>query len=229
MKKMILILAAAAMGSLLVACSGTIMKTENAVPHNASNMAGHDMSNMAGHDMSNMSNHDMSKMGEMKSAPDADKQPYDLQFIDTMIFHHEGAIKMAQMVLGKSQRAELKTFAQRIIDDQSREIDQLKKWRDQWYPDKPSALNMNMPGMMNEGMKIMNSEHMKSMDEMEPAHFDSHFLNMMTPHHQGAIGMANEALKKAEHQEIKDLAKSIISAQSAEIKQMEKWRKAWEE
>lgn len=217
------------LASLLAAC-GTPSSVSNNAGTNANNASGHDMSNMSNHDMSNMGNmnaQDMSSMGDMKSSPDADKQAYDLQFIDTMIVHHQGAVKMAQMVLGKTERAELKSFAQRVIEDQTKEIDQLKSWRDQWYAGKAPAINMAMPGMMNEGMKIMNGAHMKTMDEMEPAHFDNHFLNMMIPHHQGAIDMSKEALKKAEHQEIKDLAKRIIAAQSTEIKQMEQWKAAW--
>lgn len=221
MRRIGITFALAALAAFLTGCGG-------AATNNANNAAAHDMSNMSGHDMSNMNGHDMSKMDdEMKSSPDADKQPYDLQFIDTMIVHHQGAVKMAQMVLGKTQRPELKTFAQKIIDDQTKEIEQLKKWRDEWYAGKPPAINMAMPGMTNEGMKMMNSDHVKKMDEMEPAHFDDHFLNMMTPHHQGAIDMAKEALQKAEHPEIKDLANRIIATQSAEIKQMQAWKTAW--
>jgi len=221
-------LAAAVTASLMLGCSGPGNNAKDAHGNNMSMMGNQNMSGMANHDMSKMSNHDMADIGEMRSAPDANKEPYDLQFIDTMIFHHQGALKMAEMVLGKTQRTELKTFAQKIIADQTREIDLLKKWRDGWYGGNPSALNMDMPGMMNEGMKVMNSEHIKSMDEMEPAHFDGHFLNMMVPHHRGAIEMANEALKRATHQEIKDLAENIISTQSAEIKQMEKWKASWD-
>lgn len=221
MRKYLVIPAVTALiGGLLISCgtSDQTLKASNETVQNAANTTAHDMSNMDGHDMS--------KMDEMRSAPDANKQPYDLQFIDTMIFHHQGAIKMAQMVLGKTERAELKAFAQKIIDEQSKEIELLKKWRDEWYPGSPSALNIDLPGMMNQGMKIMNSEHLKSMDEMEPAHFDNHFFKMMTPHHQGAIEMANDAMKRAGHQEIRDLAKRIIAAQTAEIKQMEKWKAA---
>jgi uncharacterized protein (DUF305 family) len=185
------------------------------------------------HDMSNMANHDMSQMPgmnsnmQMTSAPGAAEQPFDLQFIDSMIHHHEGAIQMANMVLGKTQRPELKQFAQKIIDDQSKEIVQMKQWREQWYAGKPSALNMEMPGMVG-GMKIMNSEHMKEMDSMPPNHFDNHFLNMMTAHHEGAVTMAKDALKKAEHPEIKTLSEQIIKAQQAEIEQMKAWKKKWE-
>ncbi|HTH52240.1 MAG TPA: DUF305 domain-containing protein [Pyrinomonadaceae bacterium] len=215
---------------ILLACSRTETVVNTNANLNGNTSMTHDMSNMNGHDMSNMNAHDMSMMDQMPvSAPNAAQQPYDLQFIDTMIVHHEGAIKMSQMVIGKTQRPELKAFAQKIIDDQTAEIAQLKQWRDAWYAGKPSAINMDMPGMMNEGMKMMSGEHMKKMDEMKPAHLDRHFLDMMSSHHEGAIDMAKQALTKAEHREIKDLANRIITAQSAEIKQMDTWAKAWKE
>jgi len=50
---------------------------------------------------------------------------------------------------------------------------------------------------------------------------------MMTAHHQGVVDMSNDALKKAEHQEIKDLAMRIIAAQTAEIRQMWNWKSTW--
>ncbi len=42
------------------------------------------------------------QMEMMKSSPHVKNAPYDLQFIDTMISHHEGAVKMAQMALDKA-------------------------------------------------------------------------------------------------------------------------------
>jgi uncharacterized protein (DUF305 family) len=77
-------------------------------------------------------------------------------------------------------------------------------------------------------MKIMNGEHMKDMGEMEPKHFDNHFLNMMIAHHEGAVVMSKDALTKAEHPEIKQLAERIIKAQAPEIEQMKKWKAAWD-
>src|SRR4051812_11125557 len=50
--------------------------------------------------------------------------------------------------------------------------------------------------------------------------FDLAFLDDMIIHHQTAVDMANLAIKNANHQEIKDLAKSIISNQSPEINKM---------
>ncbi len=57
--------------------------------------------------------------------------------------------------------------------------------------------------------------------------FDKAFLSEMSVHHQGAINMATAALKNAQHQEIKDLAKNIIDAQTKEINQMQNWQAVW--
>ncbi len=130
------------------------------------------------------------------------------------------------MVIGKTERPELKAFAQKIIDDQTKEVGEMKLLREQLYAGKPSSVNMEMAGMVG-GMKMMNGDHMKEMNDMEPAHFDNHFLNMMTAHHEGAITMSNDALKKAEHPEIKQLAERIIKSQQPEIEQMKKWQSAW--
>lgn len=56
---------------------------------------------------------------------------------------------------------------------------------------------------------------------------DQHFITMMIPHHENAIAMANMALTRAEHPEIKQLAKNIKTSQSQEIEQMRAWYKKW--
>lgn len=161
--------------------------------------------------------------GMMHSSPDAANAPYDLQFLDTMIEHHQAAVDMARPAETKAQHTELKTFARKIMDDQEKEIRQMKEWRDKWYQGKPSAMNMSMPGMMD-SMKGMD---MGKMNAAVGNEFDLMFINMMTPHHDGAITMAKEALTKAEHPEIKKLARQIIAAQTREIAQMSKWKSAW--
>jgi len=214
---------------VLAVCIGLLAGCQNSTTSNITanantNTAGHDISNM-NHDMSNMSEHDMSNMNSDPGAADA---PYDLQFLDSMIHHHNGAITMANMVFGKTQRPTIKAFAQKIIADQTKEIDYMKGLREQWYAGRPPAVNMEMTGMVG-GMKMMNSEHMKELDQMPPEHFDEHFLNMMIAHHEGAVVMSKEAQKKAEHAEVKQLAAKIIEAQQREIEQMKKWKEMWAE
>jgi uncharacterized protein (DUF305 family) len=56
---------------------------------------------------------------------------------------------------------------------------------------------------------------------------DRVFIGQMIPHHQDAIDMANLALERAEHPEIRQLAENIIRDQSKEISWMRDWYRAW--
>jgi uncharacterized protein (DUF305 family) len=97
---------------------------------------------------------------------------------------------------------------------------------------------MNMPGMATPGsggmpmnpssMSQMNDMSMMgSMSKLPPGRLDVVFLSMMIPHHQGAIDMAKLVPDRASHQELKDLATSIISSQTAEIDKMSGWLQSW--
>jgi uncharacterized protein (DUF305 family) len=57
--------------------------------------------------------------------------------------------------------------------------------------------------------------------------FDKTFLSEMIMHHQGAIDMANLAKTNAKHQEVKNMANDIITAQTKEIDQMKTWQSQW--
>ena len=52
---------------------------------------------------------------------------------------------------------------------------------------------------------------------------DAMFLEMMIPHHQQAVDISNLALKTSKDPELLALAQTIITAQTAEIKQMKSW------
>jgi uncharacterized protein (DUF305 family) len=66
-----------------------------------------------------------------------------------------------------------------------------------------------------------------AMTRTQPMSFDSRFIDMMVPHHQGAVEMARVAQQRAEHPEIAQMAEAIITAQENEIDQMKAWRLAW--
>lgn len=160
------------------------------------------------------------KMEMMKSSPNAKKAPYDLQFIDTMIQHHQGAIQMAQMALEKAQNPTIKKMAKNMVDAQEKEIAKMKKMRAKSYANKPEAVNMDFPGMMD-SMKGMDMEKLGKSSGQD---FDLNFINMMIPHHQGAISMAQDALKNAGNKKIKEMAQNIIKKQNKEVTKLEKIR-----
>jgi len=94
---------------------------------------------------------------------------------------------------------------------------------------------MNMMGMNTSRMKGNDAGHMDmSMNDMSSDlqnrtgdDFDKNFVAMMIAHHQGAIDMAKLAEGRAKHNEIKQLSKDIISAQTKEIQNMKMWQTQW--
>jgi uncharacterized protein (DUF305 family) len=60
-------------------------------------------------------------------------KPFDRKFIDMMISHHQGAIRMARAELAKGASAKLRTIARAIVAAQKREIIELNSWRKAWY------------------------------------------------------------------------------------------------
>ena len=52
----------------------------------------------------------------------------DVAFICGMIPHHQSAIDMAQVVLKTGDNAEAKRMAQKVIDDQQKEIAEMRDW-----------------------------------------------------------------------------------------------------
>jgi uncharacterized protein (DUF305 family) len=49
-----------------------------------------------------------------------------------MIIHHQTAIMMGNMLAAGTNRPEMKQLAQNIIDTQTKEIDQMKQWYQNW-------------------------------------------------------------------------------------------------
>ncbi len=109
----------------------------------------------------------------------------------------------------------VKALARAIIETQTAELEQLRAWRTAWYPELAATRGMGMSmGDMSIGT-----------DESLP--FDQRFMIAMISHHQGAIEMAKMAQQMSERQEIKELGDAIITAQEAEIAQMQQWLQTW--
>lgn len=174
------------------------------------------------HDHSNAT-HGTMDHSKMESSPGAANAPHALQFIDTMIAHHQGAVDMALLAGTRTQREEMKKLAQGVIDEQRREITQMQEWRKKWFGDAKPALNMDFPGMRT-GMAGMDTVKLAGLKASE---FDVEFIKQMIPHHEGAVEMAKALKSEDNYAELQGLSDSIIRAQSAEIEQMKGWLGAW--
>lgn len=81
-------------------------------------------------------------------------------------------------------------------------------------------------GMMGYRNSMMGPNNITGGNQMMGG-IDPHFIEQMIPHHEDAILMADLALEKAKHQEIKLLAQDIKRTQSEEINEMRAWYKNW--
>jgi uncharacterized protein (DUF305 family) len=155
----------------------------------------------------------------------------DRHFIEQMIPHHQTAIAMADLALQKAQHPEVKTLAAAIKQTQTAEIVQMRAWYRQWYgADVPATTADTGRGMMGRG-HMGNCGGMGSDSDLTAlagaANFDQAFLQQMVPHHQMAVMMASMVLARGDKPELRTLAQSISTGQSAEIVQMRAWYQQW--
>jgi uncharacterized protein (DUF305 family) len=145
----------------------------------------------------------------------------DAAFITDMTVHHRGAIEMAEAAKKRAEHAEIRRLADNIISAQKGEISVM------------ATIGRDMHAMgMHDGGHMGMSQSQMGMDMDMPMlrrakPFDRAFIDMMVPHHQGAIAMARQLLRKGEQPGLRKMAHDIIGAQTDEIAQMRRWRKAW--
>ena len=57
---------------------------------------------------------------------------FDMEFIQGMIKHHQGAIDMANLAKASAKHQEIKDLAGDIIAAQTKEIEMMKEWQSTW-------------------------------------------------------------------------------------------------
>lgn len=139
----------------------------------------------------------------------------DVAFIDGMTPHHQSAIDMAKIADQRGSSQFVKRLSTDIVKAQSSEIATMADVKTQLAGVQKGDLGMSMSDM---GMRMDNA----MLKTAKP--FDRAFVDMMVPHHQGAIRMARVELAKGKNGALRKLATSIISAQTREINAMNAFR-----
>jgi uncharacterized protein (DUF305 family) len=151
----------------------------------------------------------------------------DVEFVQGMIPHHEGAIEMAELVEGRSDRQELLDLADEIIEVQDEEIALLRGMLDRMGAGE-MAMDDDMADMDHGDMGMMDDAEMEALRELEGDEFDRRFMQAMLVHHEGAIDMAERVLAEGQDEEVAGLAQLVIDAQQGEIEQMQQWLEQWD-
>lgn len=171
-----------------------------------------------------------SAAGDEKTHNDA-----DAEFAQGMIPHHQQAVEMSDMLLGKQGvDAAVVALAKEIKAAQAPEIAEMQVWLEQWNDSAspaattPAMSGHNMPGhdmgdmsgMGSGGHGMMSDADMAALQNAQGSAAGRLFLEQMIEHHKGAITMAQQEIDKGRFAAAVEMARGIVSSQQVEIDEM---------
>ncbi len=131
--------------------------------------------------------------------------PADVAFMQHMIVHHQQAVTMTDLVKGRTNNTDIVAIAGRINAGQAGEMKFMQKWLgDRGEPLTMAAMDhaahaghdMAGSGMAASPMKGMATPvQMAALAAASGTAFDRMFLELMIPHHRGALDMVAELLR----------------------------------
>lgn len=142
----------------------------------------------------------------------------DVEFASGMVPHHQQAVVMAAMALRHGGTPDFVQLAKAVKAAQEPEIEQMSGWLGGWGEPVPDAGSH----MGHSGTAMMSQKDLDDLDAMMGSGFEGMWLTLMVKHHQGALEMARTELAKGQNAEVKKLAQSIVTSQTAEIATMRK-------
>lgn len=140
----------------------------------------------------------------------------DVTFAQDMIPHHQQAVQMSDIMLGKQGiDPRVLQLSNQIKAAQGPEIQQMQSWLNQWgQPTVSMAPDTLMPGMLAE-------QDITALQNAQGVDASRLFLTGMIQHHQGAIAMAQDEIKAGQYPPAIALAHSIVTSQQQEITTMQ--------
>jgi uncharacterized protein (DUF305 family) len=142
------------------------------------------------------------------------KAAYDQHYMRRMAAHHAQGIELAQLAAERAQDPHLRALVRLMAATQKGEIAVFDQWWRSWFGDAlPPASpedHATMPGMLS-------MEQIEGLKRAEGVGFDPLFVRLMSIHHEGAIAMAQEALRDAGDLRLKLMSHAIRHEQRGEI------------
>jgi uncharacterized protein (DUF305 family) len=136
----------------------------------------------------------------------------EADFLQQSVRLEEEAIAAARLLRARTERGELRDYADHVIRSQGDEVRQLQAWRDRWHASAQPP---------DDYVPLVRSD----LDELDGAELDEAYLRDMTVHHLLAIELSQSYLAGEwfRHQPPTELAKSIIGTRRSELFQLRRW------
>lgn len=148
----------------------------------------------------------------------------DVGFARDMMVHHAQAVQMAEIVRDKTESQEIRTMASDIALTQQAQIGQMQGWLAVWgLPPTSTEPAMSWMGHPTEGRMpgMASPEELNDLQQASGEDADVLFLQLMIPHHEAAVPMAEAVLEETDRPEVERLAGAIAASQQSEIQLMQ--------
>jgi len=149
--------------------------------------------------------------------------PADALFMQDMIPHHNQAVQMSALVADRTNRPELVDLAGRIDVSQADEIEFMQQWLSERGEDVPDPTAHEAMHTTHKMAGMASPEQMAELATLKSTDFDRLFLQLMIPHHEGAVTMVEELMEQpgaAYDPVLFEFTTDITNDQTAEIERM---------
>lgn len=165
---------------------------------------------------------DMQKMHKNMTSMKMTGDP-DYDFAQMMIEHHKGAIDMSKKELKQGKDQEVKSMAQKVIDDQTKEMKELQAFTKKNKPSK--AMKGEETGSAEKDMMSKINDDQKEMQDMQmKGDQDQDYVSMLIMHHKQAVDMSKDYLDNAKNDRLKQMAQKMIDENKDQIDKLENWQ-----
>jgi len=173
----------------------------------------------------------------------------DAGFLRDMQVHHAQAVQMSVIVRDRTTDPEVRTLALDIELSQQQQVGQMYGWLADWglpqtdtgpamawmrnddvgdphAPDDMASMGsggMGSDDMASDGQMpgMATAADVERLQELRGREAERLYLQLMIPHHQAGVAMAEYALANATDPQVQNLAQRIVEAQTAEIKALQ--------
>lgn len=138
-------------------------------------------------------------------------------FLRQMTAHHELGVRLSRLLRDKATQKEARVLGTLMYAEHVGELDAMRRWWRNWYggemPEPTEEEHERMPGMPPTG-------RVDELETMSGAAFERSFYPVMISHHEGAITMSDDLIRRARDPRLILFADQIRYAQRNQVQYM---------
>ncbi|MDQ0892653.1 DUF305 domain-containing protein [Agromyces ramosus] len=135
----------------------------------------------------------------------------DFAFVAAMVVHHEQAVELAELAVGRAADPEIVSLAERMSLAQAAEASTMRSWLER----RQATGESHEHGAAMEGE--ISRATLDRAAQVRGATFDRLFIAAMVPHHLGAVRMAEDRLAEPGDPAVARWARAMAEGQSLEV------------